>query len=110
MPQRTELPVLKVLWTNPEKEEIVVACDLGDIDGLEWNKIKELTDGLSPQLVMAQAAEFDFQALGALVWTFLKRDDSHINMNTVLRGLSISSIVVDEDDEESDEDPTQAEE
>ena len=106
---RLEMPKLKVMWFDErDKTEKLIVCDFGNIDGLEWRKIKELTGGLTPQAALEAASELDFDALGALVFTFLKRDDSHINMNTVMRGLSIGALIQDEEDEE-DVDPTSAE-
>lgn len=95
-----KLPVLEIT-VNDEK----VAVDFSDINGLEWRDIKRETK-LTANEVLTAGAKMDFEALGAVVWVVLKRDDALLEYEEVLRDMTLADFVsgIDEDEDEDTED------
>lgn len=75
--------------------------DLYDIDGLEWRDITRAT-GLLQSTVMSQALiAKEFDAIGALIWIWRRRNEPDLSFETVLKTLSYRTVK-DADGEPSD--------
>lgn len=79
-----------------------VDVDLSDINGLEWREVKKLT-GMTPGQIMNAGGELDFEALGAVVWVVMKRDEPRLVFESVLKKLSLRSFITPDAEDEADE-------
>lgn len=86
-------------------ETIVV--DPLDINGVEWADIKRHL-GMRPKVVLDAIAEFDFDALAALIWVMKRRDApaDQVKFDEILSGLSMRSFIDTSDGEAGDADPS----
>jgi len=73
------------------------ALDYSDINGKEWQEIKQMT-GLTPLKAINQCASMDFEVIGAIAWIIIRREQE-ITFDEILENLSIKSFQeTDEDD------------
>lgn len=80
-----------------------VLIDFLDFNGCEWHTIKKQMGGMKPSEVMDAASLNDFDAIAALAWAVLRRDDPSVQYDEILSGLSMRSLIDDEDDDEEDD-------
>lgn len=90
------------------------SVDLAGITGIEWRAIKRML-GLKPREVFDDAQQMDFEALAALLWVVQRRDyggvgngkvdakTANAEFEEILSGLSLRSIVGEEDEDEADD-------
>lgn len=76
--------------------------DFSDIDGIEWREIKRKI-GLSATSTITAAASLDFEALAAVAWVIANREED-VDFEDILRGLKMSSIVTDDEEEDLETD------
>lgn len=76
-----------------------VLVDPLDITGMEWRAIKRHLD-LKPKRVLTDVEELDFDAIAALVWVVLRRDDPDCSYDDILESLSLRSFADEDEDED----------
>ena len=66
--------------------------DLFDIDGVEWRDIKRATRESQFEVLRLALDEKDFEAIGALLWVWRRREEPDLTYETVLSGLTYRDL------------------